>query len=45
VVHYSKSLVLQSCVLYNVHTFLHQIWRDKIWCFLLKKLDCFTSTE
>jgi len=22
-----------------------QIWRDKIWCFLLKELDCFTVTS
>jgi len=59
-----KSLVLWICVLYNVHTFLHQspnssrlgfqvnrrvwqtqIWRDKIQCFLMKELDCFTRTK
>jgi len=22
-----------------------QIWRDEVWCFLLKELDCFTSIE
>jgi len=49
-----KSPVSRTGVLYNVHVFLHQptnsvvnriVWHDKIQCFLLKELDCFTTIQ
>ena len=52
-----KSLVSRTCVLYNIHTFLHQStvfsgqpdcvadWRDKIRRFLLKELVSFTRVK